>query len=67
VVKPVTMDATIYMRNKKLGSNPLPKFPLLEGEHLLTVVNEELKKAKRVPVTVKRGEVTKVVVNLADD
>lgn len=67
VVKPVTMDATIYLRNRKLGSNPLPKFSLLEGEYQLTVVNEELKKAKRVPVTVKRGELTKVTINLADD
>jgi serine/threonine protein kinase len=67
VVKPVTMDATIYLHNRKLGSNPLPKFSLLEGEYQLTVVNEELKKTKRVPVTVKKGEVSKVVVNLADD
>ena len=67
VVKPVTMDASIYLYKRKLGTNPLPKFPLLEGEYQLTVVNEELKKTKRVPVTVKRGELTKVVVNLADD
>jgi hypothetical protein len=67
VVKPVTLEATIYLRNKKLGSNPLPKFSLLEGEYQLTVVNEELKKTKRVPVNVKRGETTKVVVNLAED
>ncbi|MBI5549581.1 MAG: PEGA domain-containing protein [Deltaproteobacteria bacterium] len=67
VVKPVTQDATIYLRNRKLGSNPLPKFSLLEGEYQLTVVNEEIKKTKRVPVIVKKGTVTKVVVNLAED
>ncbi|HEY3452156.1 MAG TPA: PEGA domain-containing protein [Myxococcales bacterium] len=67
VVKPLTMDASIYLYKKKLGTNPLPRFPLLEGEYQLTVVNEELKKTKRVPVTVKRGELTKVVVNLTDD
>lgn len=67
VVKPATMDATIYLRNHKLGSSPLPELSLIEGDYQLTVVSEELKRTKRVPVTVKRGEVARVVVNLAGD
>ncbi len=63
VVKPINTNAEIYLRGQQLGANPLPQFSLLEGQYQFTVVNEDLRKAKKVAVQVKPNQVARVVVD----
>jgi serine/threonine protein kinase len=67
VVKPVTMGADIYLGGRKLGSAPLKRFSLPEGEYQLTVVNEELKRTRKVAVSVRAGELSKKTVDLTEE
>ncbi len=67
VVKPVTMGADIYLGGRKLGSAPLKRFSLPEGDYLLTVVNEELQKTRRVAVSVRAGQLSKKTVDLTEE
>jgi hypothetical protein len=66
VVKPINTNAEIYLRGQQLGTNPLPQFSLLEGRYQFTVVSEDLRKAKKVAVQVKRNQVARVVVDFDD-
>ncbi|MGI5860682.1 MAG: protein kinase domain-containing protein [Myxococcales bacterium] len=59
--------ADVYLRGKKLGTTPMPKLTLYEGEHQLTLVNTDLGTKKSVVVMVKPGRLEKMTVDMAGE
>ena len=64
VVKPW---ADIYLRGKKLGTTPMGKITLLEGQQTFTLVNTELGKKKTVEITIRPGQLEKRSVDMTAD
>ena len=58
--------ADVWLRNKKLGTTPMPKVSLYEGRYNLTLINADMNKKKTVLVDIVPNELTKVVVDMAD-
>ncbi|MFN7131018.1 MAG: protein kinase domain-containing protein [Myxococcales bacterium] len=58
--------ADVYLRKRRIGQTPFPKIRLIEGEHTFHLVNEDLKKTKKVTVMVKAGELSKVNEDLTE-
>ncbi|MDR0964938.1 MAG: PEGA domain-containing protein, partial [Myxococcales bacterium] len=56
--------ADVYLRNKKLGTTPMPKVSLYEGSYQLTLINVDLGTKKTLQVNVSRNELTKVSVDM---
>ena len=57
--------ADVFLRGKKVGTTPMPKMTLYEGEHQFTLVNTDLGKKKSVLVMVKPGRLEKMTVDMA--
>ncbi len=58
--------ADVWLRNKKLGTTPMPKVSLYEGRYNLTLINADLNKKKTVVVDIIPNDLTKVVVDMTD-
>jgi len=61
VVVDVKPWAEVYWHGRKLGLTPMPPFELYEGTHELKLRNPDLGVERTVSITVRPGEVTKVV------
>ena len=62
VVVHVTPWGRITFDGKSLGQTPLAPFSALEGRHEVVVINPELKRKRTLPVVVRPGETSRVVV-----
>lgn len=56
--------ADVWLRNKKIGTTPMPKQRLYEGTYQLTLINADLGKRKTVTVDIAPNELTKVNVDM---
>ena len=56
--------ADVYVKNRKIGTTPLPPIELPEGDYRIRVVNPDVGVDRSLPITIQRGKTTRIVEKL---